>query len=155
MVSQVSASDDEYWMRRALKQAGLAAQAGEVPVGAVIVCRDECIAEAFNQPIASCDASAHAEIMALRQACQHQHNYRLPGSTLYVTIEPCTMCFGAMLHARIARLVYAAPEPRAGVVESQLQLPKERFYNHSIACSGGVLATESAALMQAFFRSRR
>ena len=142
-------------MRRALQLAQRAAAAGEVPVGAVIVLDNECVAEAYNQPIATSDATAHAEIAALRSACSRLGNYRLPGCTVYVTIEPCTMCFGAMVHARVERLVYGAPEPRAGVIESQLALAGQDFYNHRVLCEGGVLAVECGALVQDFFRSRR
>lgn len=146
---------DQDWMRRALLLAQTAAAQGEVPVGALLVRDGVLLGEGFNQPITGCDPSAHAEIMALRAAATAQQNYRLPSATLYVTLEPCTMCFGAMVHARVARLVYAASEPRAGVCESQLQLPAATFYNHRMAVQGGVLAEESAALLKAFFRQRR
>ncbi|MDG2079702.1 MAG: tRNA adenosine(34) deaminase TadA [Pseudomonadales bacterium] len=147
--------DDEYWMQKALAMAKQAGKQGEVPVGAIVVMNGQCVAESFNQPIASCDATAHAEIIALRAACSAVANYRLTGATLYVTIEPCTMCFGAMLHARIKRLVYGAAEPRAGVVSSQLQLPGRDFYNHKIDYSSGVLADECGQLMADFFKQRR
>ena len=147
--------DDEYWMGRALVLARAAARCGEVPVGALVVCDGECLGEGANGPIAASDPTAHAEIMALRAAAASVNNYRLPGATLYVTIEPCTMCFGALMHARIARLVYGAQEPRAGVCVSQLQLPSETFYNHRMAVTGGVREAECALLMREFFSARR
>ena len=146
---------DEDWMRRALALAQTAASQGEVPVGALLVRDGQLLGEGFNQPISGCDPSAHAEIMAMRAAAAAQQNYRLSGATLYVTLEPCTMCFGAMIHARIGRLVYAASEPRAGVCESQLQLPEAGFYNHRMEVQGGVLAAQSATLLRDFFRQRR
>lgn len=147
--------NDQYWMRRALALAELAAARGEVPVGALLVRDQQLIGQGFNQPIGSHDPSAHAEILALRGAARNQQNYRLPGATLYVTIEPCTMCFGALMHARITRLVYGAREPRAGVCDSQLQLPREDFYNHHLSVEGGLQAEASAALLRQFFRDRR
>jgi tRNA(adenine34) deaminase len=142
-------------MRRALELADLAAQREEVPVGAVVVRDGELLGEGFNQVITAADPSAHAEIVALRDAAARVGNYRLPGATLYVTLEPCTMCAGALVHARIAELVFAAREPRAGVVCSTCQLLDEPWYNHKVSWQEGVLATESAALLQAFFRARR
>ena len=142
-------------MRRALELAEIAAERGEVPVGAVLVRNGQVIGEGSNRPIGNCDPSAHAEIVALRRAAEQAQNYRLPDSTLYVTIEPCTMCFGAMVHARVARLVYGASEPRAGVVESRLQLGEADFFNHRIAVESGVMADEAAALVREFFRARR
>lgn len=147
--------EDEFWMRRALALARQAAESGEVPVGAVVVAAGRAVGEAYNQPIGLHDPSAHAEVLALRQAAKTLQNYRLPAATLYVTIEPCTMCFGALMHARIGRLVYGAKEPRAGVCESQLCLPEERFYNHRLTVQGGVLAGECAEQMKAFFAQRR
>ena len=147
--------NDEDWMRRALALAEQAAEAGEVPVGAVLVRDDTLLGEGYNQPIVAHDPTSHAEIMALRHAAHHEQNYRLPGSTLYVTLEPCTMCFGALVHARVRRLVYAASEPRAGVCVSQLQLPDAAFYNHKMRVEGGLLAEESAAMLKGFFASRR
>ena len=142
-------------MRRALELADLAARREEVPVGAVVVRDGELLGEGFNQVITAADPSAHAEIIALRDAAARVGNYRLPGATLYVTLEPCTMCAGALVHARIAELVFAAREPRAGVVCSTCQLLDEPWYNHKVSWQEGVLATESAALLQAFFRARR
>lgn len=146
---------DRHWMRQALAQAALAAQQGEVPVGAVLVADNRLIGAGFNTPIANHDTSAHAEIQALRQASQFRENYRLPGTTLYVTIEPCTMCVGALIHARIKRLVFGAREPRAGAVLSQLQLLDVESYNHQISYSEGVLVEECAVLMRDFFKARR
>ncbi|WP_367275363.1 tRNA adenosine(34) deaminase TadA [uncultured Microbulbifer sp.] len=142
-------------MHQALALAGKGAELGEVPVGALVVLDGEVIGEGFNQPISASDPSAHAEVKALRAAAAHQSNYRLPGATLYVTIEPCTMCFGTLIHARIARLVYGAAEPRAGVVASQLQLADQTFFNHKIEVEGGVLADEAGALVRDFFQKRR
>ncbi|MGA0805260.1 MAG: tRNA adenosine(34) deaminase TadA [Pseudohongiellaceae bacterium] len=150
-----STPEDEYWMRRALAEARLGAAAGEVPVGAVLVRDGVELAAAFNQPIATHDPTAHAEVGALRKAAAELGNYRLVGSTLYVTIEPCTMCVGAMIHARVARLVYGAAEPRAGVVCSHLQLLDSNIYNHRITHAAGVLADECRALMTEFFHERR
>ncbi|MGB2248209.1 MAG: tRNA adenosine(34) deaminase TadA [Alcanivorax sediminis] len=147
--------NDEDWMRRALTLAEQAAEAGEVPVGAVVVRDGELLGEGYNQPIVAHDPTSHAEVMALRHAAHNEQNYRLPGSTLYVTLEPCTMCFGALIHARVSRLVYAASEPRAGVCVSQLQLPEVSFYNHKMIVEGGLLAEESAALLKGFFARRR
>lgn len=143
------------FMQRALELAAKGAELGEVPVGAVVVLDGEIIGEGFNQPITSSDPSAHAEVVALRAAAAHQKNYRLPQSTLYVTIEPCTMCFGTLIHARVARLVYGAAEPRAGVVASQLQLPSQPFFNHKIQVEGGVMAEQAGDLVKAFFQKRR
>ena len=142
-------------MALALEQASLAAAAGEVPVGAVLVAQGELLAQAHNAPVSHRDATAHAEILALRQGSQRRHNYRLPGTTLYVTIEPCTMCVGAIIHARVSRLVFGAPEPRAGAVLSQHRLLDVGSYNHRVEYRGGVLAAASGKLLQDFFRQRR
>ena len=142
-------------MRRALAQARQAEACGEVPVGAVLVADDECLAEAFNAPISRNDPSSHAEVAVLRLAAAQAQNYRLPNTTLYVTIEPCTMCFGALIHARVGRLVFGAREPRAGVVCSQLQLANQGFYNHRLEVCEGVLARECAELVSGFFRAKR
>lgn len=147
--------EDEKWMKMALELAEVAAQRDEVPVGAALVRDGKLLGEGYNRPITAADPTAHAEIMALRDAAARQANYRLAGSTLYVTIEPCTMCFGAMMHARVARLVYGAREPRAGVCESQLQLPQADFYNHRINVTAGVCAEQAAALLKGFFAQRR
>jgi tRNA(adenine34) deaminase len=146
---------DEHWMQLALEQAQLAAVNGEVPVGAVLVKEDELIASGFNQPISGCDPSAHAEIVVLRAAAKKLSNYRLPATTLYVTIEPCTMCVGALIHARVERLVFGAPEPRAGAIISAARLLEGAQFNHRIAVQGGVLAEQCSAVMQKFFREKR
>ena len=142
-------------MTLALALARRAAEQGEVPVGAVVVRDGVVLAQGFNHPIESCDPSCHAEVNALRNAAAAEENYRLPGSTLYVTIEPCTMCVGALIHARVSRLVFGAREPRAGAVVSQLRLLDLDHYNHRIAWSEGVLAEDCAQVMKDFFRSRR
>lgn len=147
--------EDEYWMRRALALARQGAAAGEVPVGAVVVRDGVAIGEGWNAPIGHHDPSAHAEIVALRAAAQAVENYRLVGSTLYVTIEPCAMCAGALLHARVARLVFAAREPRAGVVVSNMRLLDAPFFNHRVCWIEGVCAAQASRLMREFFRSRR
>jgi tRNA(adenine34) deaminase len=146
---------DEYWMRRALALALDADARNEVPVGALIVRDGAVIGEGFNQPISESDPTAHAEIVALRRAAQELNNYRLPRATMYVTVEPCAMCAGAIIHARLARLVYGAAEPKAGAVCSHLQLFDQAQMNHKVAWQGGVLAEESATVVQAFFTRRR
>ena len=148
-------TNHERWMREALSLAQQAAEADEVPVGAIVVHNDEIIGRGFNQPIRSCDATAHAEIVAIRSASQFRNNYRLPGTTVYVTIEPCTMCLGAMIHARVDRLVFGATEPRAGAVVSQGSLLEAGHFNHQLSFIDGVLAEECSSLMQSFFRNRR
>lgn len=142
-------------MRRALELADRAAQLQEVPVGAVVVRAGELLGEGWNQVISARDPTAHAEIVALRAAAQRVGNYRLPGSVLYVTLEPCTMCAGAMVHARIAELVFGASEPRAGVVCSTCRMLDEARFNHRVRWRGGVLAQDSSDRLQAFFRERR
>ena len=142
-------------MRRAIVLAEQAAAVGEVPVGALVVKDGEIIAEGYNQPITSCDPTGHAEIIAMRNACAVLGNYRLSGCDLYVTIEPCTMCVGAMIHARIGRIVFGAPEPRAGALQSQLRLMDENHYNQSIEWQGGVLAEECGEIISNFFRRKR
>lgn len=145
----------ERWMRLALKQAEAAAQAGEVPVGAVLIADGEVLAEAHNRPISAQDPTAHAEILALRAAAIRRQNYRLPRTTLYVTIEPCTMCVGALIHARIDQLVFGAREPRSGAVVSQQNLLDRASFNHKVRYREGVLAKECGNIMQVFFQSRR
>ena len=143
-------------MRRALDLARRAEQAGEVPVGALVVGGGQVIGEGWNRPIGTHDPTAHAEVVALRDAASALENYRLPGTTLYVTLEPCTMCAGAIIHARIDRVVFAATDPRAGAAGSVFDLlPSDDRFNHSTACEGGVLAGESAEMLRAFFRQRR
>lgn len=142
-------------MRHALDLAAEAAAAGEVPVGAVIVRAGELIATGRNQPIARHDASAHAEIVALREAGERLGNYRLPACTLYVTLEPCLMCAGAIAHARIERLVFGASDPRAGAVCSVCHALDATWLNHRVAWHGGVLADPCGNILRAFFRQRR
>lgn len=151
----VSPEEDIHWMRRALALADNAACIGEVPVGAVIVRGGEVLGEGFNCPISRHDPSAHAEIVALRAAAGAAGNYRLPGATLYVTVEPCAMCAGALVHARVERLVFAAREPKAGAVASNLHLLGQSFLNHRVRWEEGPLAEEASARMQAFFKGRR
>jgi len=147
---------DQIWMQTALTAARAAAALGEVPVGAVLVdAGGTHLASAHNAPIASRDPTAHAEIQVLRQAAQRLGNYRLGGCTLYVTLEPCVMCFGAILHARLARVVYGAADPKAGVIESHLRLPESAPSNHRLQWEGGVLAEEASLLLKEFFRMRR
>jgi tRNA(adenine34) deaminase len=148
-------SEDEAWMSEAYALAERAAQLGEVPVGAILVRADEVIGRGYNRPITSVDPTAHAEIAALRDAARASGNYRLPGSTLYVTIEPCTMCAGALIHARIERLVFGAREPRQGSVRSVARVLEITGRNHTVAVTEGVLAEECGALLQRFFRHQR
>jgi len=148
-------NNDEKWMVIAIKQAVKADTKGEVPVGAVIVKDGQLIAQAHNQPISTNDATAHAEIQLLRAAGKYQKNYRLIDTTIYVTLEPCAMCLGAMMHARIARMVFGASDPKTGVCGSCADLTTESFFNHEIEISGGVLEKECKELLQSFFKSRR
>ena len=145
----------EHWMHKALALADRAGQHEEVPVGALVVRDGEVLGEGWNQVITAADPTAHAEVVALRAAAQCVGNYRLPGATLFVTLEPCTMCAGAMVHARISQLVFAAAEPRAGVACSRCQLLDEPWFNHRVSWQGGVLAQASSERLQAFFRARR
>lgn len=147
--------EDVFWMRRALELAQTAARAGEVPVGAVVVRDGQMVGEGWNHPVSGVDPTAHAEIAALRAAASAVGNYRLPGSTLYVTIEPCAMCAGALVHARVERVVFAAREPRAGVVASNLRLLDADFLNHRVRWEEGPCALEAATLIREFFRGRR
>ena len=142
-------------MRAALTEASKAEAAGEVPVGAVVVADGTIIGRGFNQPISSHDPTAHAEVMALRAASQAVGNYRLTGATLYVTVEPCLMCVGAMVHARIGLVVYAAPEPKAGAIQSMTSAHELAGLNHRLQALGGVLEAESRELIQGFFEARR
>nr|WP_036187098.1 tRNA adenosine(34) deaminase TadA [Marinimicrobium agarilyticum] len=148
-------TSDEYWMRRALALAEQGSALGEVPVGALIVRAGAVIGEGFNQPISAHDPTAHAEVIALRDAAGREQNYRLPSTTLYVTLEPCTMCIGALIHARISRLVYGTTEPKAGVVESRNQLAHTPYYNHLMEVEGGVLMEACQQQLTDFFRQRR
>ena len=142
-------------MRQALAEAGAAAAAGEVPVGAVVVLGGVVVGRGHNRPVATSDPTAHAEAEALRAAGRHVGNYRLTGATLYVTVEPCVMCAGAGLHARIAELVFGAADDKAGAIVSRARILDEPAWNHRVRVTGGVLAAEAAELMQAFFRTRR
>lgn len=150
------AVEDVNWMQQALNIAKQGAAREEVPVGAILVHNQQIIGQGFNEPIGRHDATAHAEIIALRDACRHLNNYRLPlQTTLYVTLEPCTMCIGALIHARVDRLIYAASEPRAGMVGSQMNLAAESFYNHRIQVYKGLCREHSSQMLKAFFRERR
>jgi tRNA(adenine34) deaminase len=146
---------DERFMRVALEQALEGGIRGEVPVGAVVVIEDEIVGAGFNQPIGGQDPTAHAEIVALREAARRIGNYRLPGATLYVTIEPCQMCVGAMIHARVARLVFGAREPKAGAIESAMRAHEHPALNHRLIATAGVLEDECREVIQRFFRDKR
>ena len=146
---------DQQYMRMAIEQAQLAAQSGEVPVGAVLVRDGRVISKAFNKPIATHDPSAHAEMLALRAAALAEENYRIPGSTLYVTLEPCAMCSGAMLHARIDRVVFGAPDPKTGAAGSVLDLFSSKQINHQTVVDGGMMSEECGQLLRDFFKERR
>ena len=143
------------WMREALQQAELAAASGEIPVGAVVVRRGEVIGRGHNRPVADHDPTAHAEIIALRNAARQVGNYRLSDCELVVTLEPCVMCMGAILHARLPRLLFGAYDDKAGAAGSVLDLSSERRLNHRVEVTGGLLADECAGVLQAFFSSRR
>jgi tRNA(adenine34) deaminase len=149
------ATPDETYMRRAIELARQAEAAGEVPVGAVIVRGGKVIAEGFNRPITLRDPTAHAEMIALRAAAAGSESYRLTGSTLYVTLEPCAMCAGAMVHARVERLVYAAPDPRAGAAGSIFNVVRSPALNHRLDVDSGVLADECGELLRNFFVAKR
>jgi tRNA(adenine34) deaminase len=142
-------------MRAALTEAHKARKAGEVPVGAVVVLEGRVVGSGFNQPISAHDPTAHAEVVALRAAAKAIGNYRLTGATMYVTVEPCLMCVGAMVHARIGLVVYAAAEPKAGALESMTRAHELDGLNHRLSTMGGVLEEESRELLQAFFKGRR
>jgi tRNA(adenine34) deaminase len=146
---------DEKWMALAIEQAKLAEKIDEVPVGAVLVQDDRLIAEAHNQPISNHDPTAHAEIQLLRKAGKKLNNYRLPNTTLYVTLEPCTMCLGAMIHARVSRIVFGAYDQKTGVCGSCQDLSTSECFNHTISIEGGVLANNCKQLLQQFFKNRR
>ena len=145
----------EYYMQLAIEQARLAEAIDEVPVGAVLVQDDQLIASAHNQPISNNDPTAHAEIQLLRAAGKRLNNYRLPNTTLYVTLEPCTMCLGAMIHARVSRVVFGAYDKKTGVCGSCQDLSTSECFNHSIEIKGGVLADKCKNLLQNFFKKRR
>ena len=151
----IDRSLDLAFMQQALALAAEGAALGEVPVGAVLVQDGQVLGRGFNRPISGRDPSAHAEMVAIRAAATALDNYRLPGSTLYVTLEPCSMCAGLIVHARIARVVYGASEPKAGVAHSRGQFFTQDFLNHRVLVEGGVLAEDCSALLSAFFKSRR
>lgn len=146
---------DEYFMERAIALAKSAAENNEVPVGAVVVLDGEVIGEAANACITQCDPTGHAEVLALRAAAKNVRNYRLPNATIYITIEPCAMCVGAIVHARIARVVFGAHEPKAGALESHQGLLNDQCLNHAFEVQSGVLAERCSNLMSDFFRERR
>jgi tRNA(adenine34) deaminase len=152
---QRAASTDELWMEEALRCAQRALEIGEVPVGAVVVCDGKVIGRGWNRNIADSDPSAHAEIIALREAGAHVGNHRLGDCDLFVTIEPCAMCAGAMVHARIQRLVYGSDDPKAGAVRSVMQVLNHPQLNHKIEVCAGVLAGRSAEVLLTFFKNRR
>jgi len=146
---------DRYWMQQALLQAQLGAKEEEVPIGAILVKDNEIISAAYNQPIASVDPTAHAEILCIREAAKIIDNYRLLDTTLYVTLEPCSMCAGAIIQARIPRVIYAAAEPRSGAAGSIFNILQNPQLNHRVAVESGLLADDSAALLRQFFKARR
>ena len=154
-MTQITAMSDEFYMREAISLAHCAECLGEVPVGALVVCNGEIIGRGFNSPIGESDPSAHAEINALRAAARHLQNYRLPGCTLFVTLEPCAMCAGAILHARLARVVYGARDLKTGVHGSVVDLFAVARLNHHTQVVGGVLATECSQVLSDFFTARR
>ncbi|MFV3286362.1 tRNA adenosine(34) deaminase TadA [Pseudomonas sp. NY15356] len=151
----IDRSRDQEFMRLALDLAAQGAAMGEVPVGAVLVQHGQVIGQGFNRPINDSDPSAHAEMVAIRAAAKAASNYRLPGSTLYVTLEPCSMCAGLIVHSRIARVVYGALEPKAGIVQSQGQFFSQGFLNHRVMFEGGVLAEECGQILSEFFKAKR
>lgn len=155
MIGLETQDRDAHFMARALDAARAAEARGEVPVGAVLVIDDAVIASGANAPIAGHDPTAHAEIAALRAAAARLGNYRLTGSTLYVTLEPCCMCVGAIIHARVGRLVFGASDPKSGAAGSVFDLARAPQHNHRLAVTGGVLAEEAAELLRSFFRARR
>lgn len=146
---------DQEWMECAIALAAKAASENEIPVGAIVVLDGEIIGEGYNSPISLCDPTAHAEIQAIRMACKAMNNYRLPGATLYVTLEPCSMCAGAMVHARIDRVVYAAMEPKSGIVDSQGHFFEAPFLNHKVNVESGVLSETASLQLTQFFQYRR
>lgn len=147
--------NDVFWMHHALALAEEACNRQEVPVGAVLVLDDKIIGEGSNRPIGSCDPTAHAEIIALRQGAQHLKNYRLINSTLYITLEPCVMCLGAIVHARVKRVVFGATDPKAGAVISVFPMGSAQQFNHHVGYEGGLLAEQSSKMLSDFFRARR
>jgi tRNA(adenine34) deaminase len=150
-----NSEEDQRWMAHALELARCAEREGEVPVGAVVVRDNDLIAEGWNRPIGRHDPTAHAEIQALRAAAKKLQNYRLPGTTLYVTLEPCPMCAGALVHARVERVVFGAADPRTGAAGSVFNLLQSEALNHRAKVTGGVMAEASSALLRAFFQNKR
>ena len=146
---------DDFWMNKALEQARKAADCGEVPVGAVLICDNTLVAEGHNQSISTHDPSAHAEMVTIREAAVRAQNYRMPGTTLYVTLEPCAMCMGVVLHARVARLVFGAFDPKTGAAGSVIDIPSCRQLNHHLSVNGGVCADQSSTMLKQFFSQRR
>ena len=145
----------EGWMREAISEARMAEAEGEVPVGAILLLNEKIIGRGHNSPIQKYDPTAHAEILALRQAAYYCKNYRLPGSILIVTVEPCIMCVGTMIHARVEEVIYGAADPKAGAVKSRFQMADSSLLNHRIRVTTGVLEEECASLLKSFFASRR
>ena len=148
-------NEDEKWMKLAIEEAIKAEKKGEVPVGAIIVLNNRIIAKAHNSPISKNDPTAHAEVLAIRNASKKLQNYRLPGTTLYVTLEPCAMCLGAVIHARINRIVFGTSDPKSGVCGSTANLTSETFFNHKIIVNGGILEQDCKQILQSFFKLRR
>ena len=148
-------NEDERWMKVAISEANLAINEGEIPVGAVLIRNGKLVAKAHNQPILNHDPTAHAEVEVLRKAGKKLKNYRLSKSTLYVTLEPCAMCLGAIMHARIERIVFGASDPKTGVCGSKTDLTSESFFTHKVKVNGGVLEEENKEILQSFFKSRR
>jgi tRNA(adenine34) deaminase len=145
----------EFWMQEALEEARKAEAEGEVPVGAILLVNEKIVGRGHNHSIRAHDPSAHAEILALRHGAHSMRNYRLPGSILVVTIEPCAMCAGAMIHARVDELIYGASDPKTGAIDSHLHLANAQHLNHKIEVTSGVLADQCSALLKCFFESRR
>lgn len=155
-MSEIQIKSDEEWMQFAFEQAALAAEQGEIPVGAIIVSQNQIIGSGFNAPISLNDPTAHAEIQAIRQACANIQNYRLPDdAVMYVTLEPCTMCVGALVHSRIQKVIFGATEPKAGSLVSERQLLNQGYYNHVFNFEGGCLETQCSEQLSQFFRMRR
>jgi tRNA(adenine34) deaminase len=148
-------NEDEKWMKLAIEEAIKAEKKGEVPVGAIIVLNNRIIAKAHNSPISKNDPTAHAEVLAIRNASKKLQNYRLPETTLYVTLEPCAMCLGALIHARINRIVFGTSDPKSGVCGSTANLTSETFFNHKIIVNGGILEQDCKQILQSFFKLRR
>lgn len=147
--------EDFYWMQQALNLADKAAEQQEVPIGAVLIYEGNCVAQGWNQPITQQDATAHAEIVTIRQAGYYFQNYRLINTTLYVTLEPCIMCAGAIIHARIQRVVFGCYDPKTGAAGSRFDVLQDMRHNHQVACVGGVMAEQCRQQLQDFFRAKR